>query len=91
MASRIRSESLPVINDEYRYYCNIKNTLKAGTEDAISVAQRIFDEALDECVWTAPLGNMSCSYDSYVKSDGNYCVMAKKAIEAARAALSLRK
>ncbi len=86
MAVHPRSQSVP--QSEKDYYDLIKANLKNPTQESVDRAQEIFNRALDDGIWESPLGNTGCSYDTYVKSDGNYAVAARKAIQVARTYLS---
>ena len=86
MVSHVRAQSVP--QSEKDYYDIIRAHLKKPTEASVAIALKIYGDALDRGVWESPLGNIGCSYDTYVKSKGNYAVAAQKAIQAARLALS---
>jgi hypothetical protein len=66
----------------------IVKTLKSPTQETVDKAQQIYEVALEGCVWSSPMGDMGCSFHTYEKSEENYGVAAKRAIEAARKSLT---
>lgn len=87
MATAVRSYSACSMNEESCYE-SIKTALqKPLTQAKVDRAQAIYDQAMDDAVWVSPLGDASCSFDTHFRSSDNYCIKAKRVIEAARSAL----
>jgi hypothetical protein len=86
MAHHVRSMSMP--QTEQDYYKLIQYTLSNPTVENVAKAQNYYDLALEKCIWNSPLGDMGCSFETHMRSAGNYAIMSQRMIESAREALN---